>query len=54
LEDLGVDGSITSSGNGMGGMELIDLAQGRDGWWALLNAVMNLWVRCSAGNFLTS
>jgi len=35
-------------------MDWIDLAQGRDGWWALLNAVMNLWVLGSMGNFLTS
>jgi hypothetical protein len=27
-----------------GGMDWIDLAQGRDRWWVLLNAVMNLWV----------
>ena len=25
-----------------GGMDRIDLAQDRDRWWALLNAVMNL------------
>jgi hypothetical protein len=29
---------------GWGAMDWIDLAQGRDGWWALVNAAMNLWV----------
>jgi hypothetical protein len=29
---------------GWGGIEWIHLAQDRDHWWAVVNAVMNLWV----------
>jgi hypothetical protein len=36
------------------GMDWIKLAQDMDRWWALVNAVMNLRVPHSAGNFLTS
>jgi hypothetical protein len=28
----------------MGGIDWIDQAPDRDRWWALVNAVMNLWV----------
>ena len=35
-------------------MDWIDLAQDKDRWWAVVNAVMNLWVPLNVGNFLTS
>ena len=37
-----------------GGMDWIELAQDRNRWWALFNAVMNLQFPLNAGNFLTS
>ena len=39
---------------GCRGKDWIKLAQDRDRWWALVNALMNLRVPSNAGNFLTS
>jgi hypothetical protein len=46
-KDPAVDGRIILrwiSGSGMGSWDWIDLAQGRDRWWALVNVLMNLHV----------
>jgi hypothetical protein len=48
LGDPGVDGRIIlklSSRNGMGVVDWIELAQDRDRWRSLTNAVMNLRVK---------
>ena len=37
-----------------GGVDWIELAQDRDRWWVLVNAVMNIRAPLNAGNFLTS
>jgi len=39
---------------GCEGMDWIKLAQDKGGWWALVNAVMNLRVPQNVENFLTS
>jgi hypothetical protein len=47
LEDPGVDGSIILKWifkKWDGGMDWINMAQDRDMWRAVVNAVMNLWV----------
>jgi hypothetical protein len=51
LEDPGVDGRIILRWIFRSGIEL---AQDRDRWRALVNAVINLRVPKNAGNFLTS
>jgi hypothetical protein len=54
LEGLDIDGRIILKcifKTWDGDMDWIDLAQARDRWRALVNAVMNLWVSLNAGNF---
>jgi len=60
LEDSGVDGRIIFNIDlqemGCEVMDWIELAQDKDRWQALMNAVMNIWggPKKIAGNFLTS
>jgi hypothetical protein len=45
LKDIGVDGRILLKqvfSKWDGGMDWINLAQDRERWWTLVNAVMNL------------
>jgi hypothetical protein len=57
LGDPGVDGRIILKWmfkKWDGNMDWIELAQDRDRWWGLVNAVMNFWDPQNAGNFFTS
>ena len=47
MGDLGVDGKkilrwVFRKWNGEGGLDWIEMAHDREGWWALVNAVMKL------------
>ena len=44
--------NIVLQEGGWWGMDWIDLAQDRDWWWALVSAVMNIWVPLNAEKFL--
>jgi len=46
--------TIDLQGVGYGGVEWIELAQDREWWWTLVNAVMNLRDPQNAGNLMTS
>ena len=60
MGEIGIDGRIILNikmdlqSVRCGGMDLIELAQDRDRWRALVNAIMNLWAKQNVGNFLTS
>jgi hypothetical protein len=57
FKDSGVDGRIILKWifkQWDGGMDWIDLAQGRGRWWAVVNTVMNFRVPKNAASFLTS
>jgi hypothetical protein len=54
LEDLDIDGMIILKlylRNKMGTIDWLDVAQDRDRWQALVNAVMNLRLPQNAGKF---
>jgi hypothetical protein len=56
LEDPGVDTFFINMERqeiGWVCLKWTDLAQNKDGWRALVNAVIKLWVSYNAGNFLT-
>jgi hypothetical protein len=57
LEDPDIDGKIVLKWifkKWEGGMDRIDLAQDKDRWWAVVNALMNFLVPYNSGNFWTS
>jgi hypothetical protein len=39
---------------GWGGVDWVGIAQDKDNWRALVNAVMNLWFPCNAGKLSSS